>query len=467
VPSILGKNPPFENEGWGTRRPPQCVWMGDGKTVKAIRLVGHTPGPSARTGKAEPGRGEGRRRIFLLSPANAAGARAKMILREGAAFPLAVRLREEGLALGEIFSFISGLYFRGKLAYARAHAAPPSGVPGIVVITASGGLVSPDRMFRLGDLLGITSGDIAAGAPEYRLPLERDARLLFEHMGDASEVVLLGSVATPKYVEPLLEIFGERLMFPAEFVGRGDMSRGGLMLRYAAERRELTYVPVVGAVRHGMRPPKLEKISKTVGKIRKTHPLETEGGAPRESEIGVGRLEKSQKPHPLKAKGAAPKGRRGSESEKTEGNQREAVILVGVQGAGKSTFYRERFSGTHARVNLDELKTLGREREFFEECLREKWSFVVDNTNMKAADRARYIAAARAEGYRVVGYFLEASLKDAMRRNNLRTGKAKVPVPAIAGALKRLEPMRKEEGFDQIFVVKSLDGGKFEVEEMR
>ncbi len=204
-----------------------------------------------------------------------------MILREAATFPLAVRLREEGLALGEIFSFISGLYFRGKLAYARAHAAPPSGLPGIVVITASGGLVSPDRMFRLPDLLGITSGNIAAGAPEYRLPLERDARLLFEHMGSESEVVLLGSVATPKYVEPLLEIFGERLMFPQEFVGRGDMSRGGLMLRYAAEKRELTYVPVAGAVRHGTRPPKLEKPAQPARKSQNPHPLKAEGAAPK------------------------------------------------------------------------------------------------------------------------------------------------------------------------------------------
>jgi predicted kinase len=414
---------------------------GDGETVKSIRLVGHTPGPSTRVGEAEPGSGEVRRRIFLLSPANAAGVRAKMILREGATFPLAVRLREEGLPLGEIFSFISGLYFRGKLAYARAHAAPPSGLPGIVVITASGGLVSPDRMFRLPDLLGITSGDIAAGAPEYRLPLERDARLLYEHMGSESEVVLLGSVATPKYVEPLLEIFGERLMFPQEFVGRGDMSRGGLMLRYAAERRELTYVPVAGAVRHGVRPPKLEKLAKLAQPARK-----------------------SQNPHPLKAEGAAPRSGRRKRKAETD---LEAVILVGIQGAGKSTFYKERFAGTHARINLDELKTREREREFFEECLRGKRSFVVDNTNMKVADRARYIAAARAAGYRVVGYFLESSLKDAMRRNNLRTGKAKVPVPAIAGALKRLEPMRKDEGFDQIFRVKSLDGGKFEVEEMR
>jgi predicted kinase len=145
----------------------------------------------------------------------------------------------------------------------------------------------------------------------------------------------------------------------------------------------------------------------------------------------------------------------------------EAVILVGIQGAGKSTFYKERFSGTHARINLDELKTREREREFFEECLRTKRSLVVDNTNMKAADRARYIAPARAAGYRVVGYFLETSLKEAIRRNGLRAGKAKVPVPAIAAALRRLEPLQKDEGFDQIFVVRSLDGGEFELQEMR
>ena len=145
----------------------------------------------------------------------------------------------------------------------------------------------------------------------------------------------------------------------------------------------------------------------------------------------------------------------------------EAVILVGIQGAGKSTFYEKQFSATHVRINLDELKTRECEREVFEECLREKRSFVVDNTNVKAVDRARYISAARAAGYRVVGYFLETSLKDAIRRNGSRAGKAKVPVPAIAGALKRLEPMRKEEGFDQIFVVKNLDSGKFEVEETR
>jgi hypothetical protein len=188
-----------------------------------------------------------------------------MILRDTATFPLAVQLRNEGLPLGEIFSFISGLYFRGKLAYARAHEAAPSGLPGIVVITASGGLVSPDRYFTLPQLMEITSGDIDASEPTYRVPLQRDARLLCERMGADCEVVLLGSVATPKYVEPLIEVFGERLLFPSEFVGRGDMSRGGLMLRRAQERTELTYVPVIGAVRHGTRPPKLPKLARVTG----------------------------------------------------------------------------------------------------------------------------------------------------------------------------------------------------------
>jgi predicted kinase len=145
----------------------------------------------------------------------------------------------------------------------------------------------------------------------------------------------------------------------------------------------------------------------------------------------------------------------------------EAVILMGIQGSGKSTFYKERFSGTHTRINLDELKTRAHERQVFLDCLREKRSFVVDNTNTKATDRARYVVPARAAGYRVVGYFLESSLKDAIRRNGQRVGKAKVPVPAIVGALRRLEPMLKEEGFDQIFRVKNLEDGKCEVEEMR
>jgi hypothetical protein len=210
-----------------------------------------------------------RRRIFLLSPANASGSRAKLILGENGRSTLALRLRNEGVPLGEIFSFISGLYFRGKLTYAQTHANPPPGIPGVAVITAAGGLVSPDKVFTLEELREIAAGSVDASESRYRVPLERDARLLCDHMGDC-EVVLLGSVATPKYVEPLLGIFGERLTFPAEFVGRGDMSRGGLLLRCARERTQLTYVPVAGAVRHGARPPKLPKLARRV--VRKVTP---------------------------------------------------------------------------------------------------------------------------------------------------------------------------------------------------
>jgi hypothetical protein len=166
-------------------------------------------------------------RIFLLSPANAGGLRAKMIMSENARFILARRLRNDGLPLGELFSFISGLYFRGKLAYARAFASPPTGVPGIFVITAGRGLVSPDALLTHEEMMKIADVPVDATDPRYRGPLERDAQELLRRAGKRCEIVLLGSIATAKYVEPLLGIFDERLLFPSAFVGRGDMSRGG------------------------------------------------------------------------------------------------------------------------------------------------------------------------------------------------------------------------------------------------
>lgn len=201
-------------------------------------------------------------RIFLLSPANASGIRAQLILREKARFPLALRLREGQLSLGEAFAFISGLYFRGKLAYAKAFARPPANTPGALVITACGGLLSPDVLLNRETLRAISSAPVAASETRYRMPLERDARLLADHllanpMSTRCQVVLLGSIATPKYIEPLQKIFGERLLFPAEFAGRGDMSRGGLMLRCTRGGQQLTYVLVSTAKRHGPRPPKL------------------------------------------------------------------------------------------------------------------------------------------------------------------------------------------------------------------
>ena len=199
------------------------------------------------------------RRIFLLSPVNAAGVRAKMMISEKAEFQLAVQLREQGLPLGEVFSFISGLYFRGKMAYANAFGGASSLTPSAYVIVAGRGLIPPHTIVRQEDLKKLSAVPIDHRVARFREPLERDARALLKILGPHGEVILLGSIATPKYVEPLLGVFGERLLFPSEFVGRGDMSRGGLMLRCARENVQLTYVPVATAQRHGPRPPKLPK----------------------------------------------------------------------------------------------------------------------------------------------------------------------------------------------------------------
>jgi hypothetical protein len=212
-------------------------------------------------------------RIFLLSPANANGVRARMILSGRARFDLAVRLRNGGLPLGELFSFISGLYFRGKLAYAQAFGDSDSRGPNAFVITAGGGLIPPETPITIDRLREIAGVPIEPKEARYRLPLERDARKLLKRMSVACEVVLLGSVATPKYVEPLLGIFGERLMFPEEFAGRGDMSRGGLMLRCARSGEQLTYIPVATAMCHGPRPPKLPRLPRPLTRA----PLPSEG----------------------------------------------------------------------------------------------------------------------------------------------------------------------------------------------
>ena len=193
-------------------------------------------------------------RIFLLSPAHCGGKRAEILLNRRASFPLAVRLRSAGVALGEAFSFLSGLYFRGKLTYADRFARPPDGNPGVQVITTDRGLMTAGTEITDDDLRRFAAIDINVEEPEYRRPLERDAGVL-AGMKDV-EVVLLGSVATGKYVDILLQGLGDRLLFPADFVGRGDMSRGALLLQAARSGVELTYQPVAGAVRRGRRAPR-------------------------------------------------------------------------------------------------------------------------------------------------------------------------------------------------------------------
>lgn len=206
-----------------------------------------------------------------------------MVLSDRAQFDLAMRLRNgRGVAIGEVFAFVSGLYFKGKLAYALEFARPPASLrqgyggplelqrrrepggrltgSGALVITPTAGLRAAETAITIEALRGFAGVDIAANDPRYRKPLVASARALDEEIGPECEVVLLGSIASAKYVEILTEIFGDRLLFPIDFVGRGDMSRGGLLLRCVRAGEELPYVPVTGAVRHGPRPPKLPPI---------------------------------------------------------------------------------------------------------------------------------------------------------------------------------------------------------------
>ena len=195
--------------------------------------------------------------VFLLSPASCHGKRAKMLLRDGASSDLSRRLRGRGAPLAEVFSFLSSLYFRGKIAYARAFASPPAGAPGIGVITSSRGFVDPDSVLTTADMEEFARTDIGTDSPAYLEALVGSASAIADAVDANTRVVLLGSIATGKYVDPLRDLFGSRLVFPIEFVGRGDMSRGGLLLRCAEDGTELEYVPVDNVPRHGLRPPKL------------------------------------------------------------------------------------------------------------------------------------------------------------------------------------------------------------------
>lgn len=198
-------------------------------------------------------------RVFLLSPANCRGRRAEQLMAPRSTVDIASRLRcDEGIAIGELFAHLSALYFRGKLTYALTFAkAPARAGSGVLVITPDRGLVPAETMVGLETLRQFAAADISLDNARYCKSLERSARALTSMVGRTGEVVLLGSIASEKYVQVLRGVFGTRLIFPAAFVGRGDMSRGGLLLRAAAAGSELEYIPVIGAVRRGPRPPKL------------------------------------------------------------------------------------------------------------------------------------------------------------------------------------------------------------------
>jgi len=194
--------------------------------------------------------------VFLLSPAFCGGRRAAILLNPSSQAETSRALRAGQLSLGAAFAFMSGLYFRGKLAYAETFGRT-------YVITPTRGLQPPTLAFNLALLREFAVGDVSLDNPVYRSALERDVRAIAKTLSDTSRVVLLGSVASGKYVDVLLPILGDRLRYPVSFIGRGDMSRGGLLLRSAASGEELEYGPLTAGVRpRGPRPPKLDPLTR-------------------------------------------------------------------------------------------------------------------------------------------------------------------------------------------------------------
>jgi predicted kinase len=221
-------------------------------------------------------------------------------------------------------------------------------------------------------------------------------------------------------------VFGDRLLFPREFVGRGDMSRGSLLLRAARAGSELEYAPVSSTARQGSRPPALRRAATA--------------------------LESSE----------APRLEPGVESQHFE-----LVLMVGLPGAGKSSFVRERFAATHALVSKDELRSANeparRHRELLEQALSARRSVVVDDTNVTVQGRAALIARAMRHGARVIGYFLQASVQDCAARNRQREGRARIPDAGIFAAARQLVAPQWTEGFDELYTVRALGAGEFEV----
>ena len=193
-----------------------------------------------------------RSRLFLISPATAHGPRAQALRRQDSGSLLARRLRAEGVPLGDVFSFLSGLYFRGKLEYARAFAhAPGDEAGGVYIITMTDGIVSSDTRVSSHDLERYARCEV--GTPAAVAMLEATTRSLAERMGALADIVLLGSVGTGKYTDLLAPVFGERLLFPRDVLHIGQLARGALFLQRAREGKELDYVPVTEIVRAGGR----------------------------------------------------------------------------------------------------------------------------------------------------------------------------------------------------------------------
>ena len=183
--------------------------------------------------------------VFLLSPAKLSGKRGQLLLNPAAKFALAAQLRSQaGAPLAQVFSFVSGLYFRGKVSYAERFGRAPEPAPSALIISAGGGLCRLDEPVtaeRLRDWMNVA---VDARNPHFTAPLLRQAAALRDQHPETTRFVLLGSLASSKYTQPLSEALGAQLFYPAKLAGLGDMSRGALMLRAARHGLELDYLPV-------------------------------------------------------------------------------------------------------------------------------------------------------------------------------------------------------------------------------
>ena len=142
--------------------------------------------------------------------------------------------------------------------------------------------------------------------------------------------------------------------------------------------------------------------------------------------------------------------------------EKKAIIFIGIQASGKSIFYHERFED-YVHINLDTLHTRNKEKILLRECVENRRSFVVDNTNPTREDREKYIRAARDNGYHIQGYYFQSSVSDCIARNQKREGKARIPDQAVAGTHRKLELPEYGEGFDELFYVR-MEGGSFMVD---
>jgi hypothetical protein len=348
--------------------------------------------------------------IFLISPANLSGERGGLVFNPAATFPLAERLRSlEGAPLGEVFSFVSGLYFRGKMAYAQAFGKAPPGLSAGLVISPAEGLRFLYEPVTVQRLRSWAEVPIDAANPSYTGPLLEHASALEQALGTSARFVLLGSVATDKYVAPLTTVFGPRLLFPAEFVGRGDMSRGAMLLAATRSGVELAYAPVLGAERHGPRPARATR--------RRGEPAPVAPGL-------------------------------------------ELVLLIGLPGAGKSTYREQHFDPSHVVVSKDVLKRSRAPARKHDELLRRALaagrSVVVDDTNVTLEARRRLVELGRAHGARVLGYVFEATARECVARNARRQGAARIPNIGIFAAAKRWVEPSHGEGFDELYRVSTL-----------